>query len=219
MFSEQRAPIICTLHHFFKYRCMMITQLTLFALNMLLNLQDKAQLSRGGWPLHEVLLPSSTFMNWCEHLRLHCGSDASRCCTWLFFQLIVKWFELRHLKYIEINLPFQIHGFFYWCPVFCWVISHRGWNKTWQLYVMTAAYSAVMGLGAKAFGWCHKCHQLFTRDFAKTSVVAKTLRQRWHFNCHVGFHSCAWDNSCAQNDRFRFSADPRKMQFSFLKLP
>lgn len=87
------------------------------------------------------------------------------------------------------------------------VVAHRGW-KVWRLCVVTAARSAVFG--TRTFGWCHKCHQLFPCCFPKIPVVAQRCQPRWRFNCHVGFYTSAWDDSCALSNRFRFSADPEK---------
>lgn len=89
------------------------------------------------------------------------------------------------------------------------VVAHRGW-KVWWLHVVTAVHSAVTAFGARTFGWCHKCHQLLPCCFPKISVVAQRCQLLWHFSCHVGFHTSAWDDSRSLRNHFRFSADPKK---------
>lgn len=175
---------------FFKQRYMIIKQLMLFALNIVL--------TKGGQSMrHFCHLPPSVTI-----------SDSTAAQTppalcLIIFQLTGKLIEMRYLKHVKMNFPFQIH-----------------------VFSLSFAESLLTGAGtnpdSSGLWGQHRLHfwVLVPKfwDGSITSLLLMLLKdqqwQHWHFNGHGGF----WSNSCAQNDHFRSPAAARKMQLSFLKL-
>lgn len=139
-------------------------------------------------------------MRCCDHLRLHYLNRGG----WNISALICSAFSDRCV--------------FFRCVVFRWVAAHRGWNKTRELCVVKAADGAVMGLGAKTFGWRHKCHQLFSGDFATISVVAEDPWAVLTFQLPRWFFFLCWRQFVCLKWSFQVLCGPRKTAVQLFKV-